>query len=142
MDELFLKHDISARNKGFKIPLLERKQVMSKFFSRIYDLEVIPKQAALLFSGNSSRLQHSLFNDLTSSFDPDANVGVKQLILDFVRKTSTNKKKEILNLSREQLNFVFEFHKYAFNIKLGMELLDVGTSENVIKMKSKQIIKV
>ncbi len=80
MDELFLKHDISARNKGFKIPLLERKQVMSKFFSRIYDLEIIPKQAALLFSGNSSRLQHSLFNDLTSSFDPDANVGVKQLI--------------------------------------------------------------
>ena len=95
MDALFLKHDMSTKNKGAKIPLSERKNVMRKFFSKMYNLEDIPKQAAQLFSGNSSRLKHVLFNDLTSTFDPDMNVGVKQLILDYVQKISKNKKKRI-----------------------------------------------
>jgi hypothetical protein len=59
-----------------------------------------------------------------------------------MKLTSVDKKKQGRFFTLEQENFVLEFHKYAFNIKLGMEVFNTTTSEFEIEMRSLGVIKV
>ncbi len=93
-----------------------------------------------LFSGNSSRLQHKLFDDITDKYD--GTMSAKDFILNSMKLTSVEKKKQDRSLSLEQENFVLKFHKYSFNIKLGMEVFNTTTSEFELEMMSKGVIKV
>ena len=93
-----------------------------------------------LFSGNSSRLQHKLFDDLTQNYD--GTVSAKDFILNSIKRTSVNKHKQEISLTLEQENFVLEFHKYAFNIKLGMEVFNISSTNVETEMTSLEVIKV
>jgi hypothetical protein len=66
---LFEKLDVSIKHNGGKISLPNKKLAMTQFISRVSDLEDLPRQMSSLFSGNSARLQHLLFDDVASSFD-------------------------------------------------------------------------
>ncbi len=59
-----------------------------------------------------------------------------------MKLTSVDKKKQDRSLSLEQENFVLEFHKYAFIIKLGMKVFNTTTSEFEIEMTRMGVIKV
>jgi hypothetical protein len=61
--------DISIKNMGAKIPKDKRTATLVQFISRVENLEDFPKHMSSLFSGNSSRLQHKLFDDLTHNYD-------------------------------------------------------------------------
>jgi hypothetical protein len=63
-------------------------------------------------------------------------------ILNSIKKTSVNKNKQEIRLTLEQENFVLEFHKYAFNIKLGMEVFNISYTNVEIEMTSLNVIKV
>jgi hypothetical protein len=90
-----------------------------------------------IFSGNSSRLQHLLFDDVASSFDETSSP--KDFIINSIKSKSEDKRKQDRALTLEQENFLIAFHKYAFNIKLGMEVFNSTTSEEEIEMKSLEL---
>ena len=113
---------------------------MNQFNARVLNLEDLPKQMSRLFSGNSPRLQHKLFDDVTEKYDGTASS--KDFILNSIKSRSVDKKNQDKSLTLEQENFVVEFHKYAFNIKLGMEVFNTTTSEVEIEMRSLGVIKV
>jgi len=113
---------------------------MTQFLSRFSDLEDLPKQMSSLFSGNSSRLQHLLSGDVASSFDRTSSA--KDFIINSIKSKSIDKMKQNRSLTLEQENFLIDFHKYAFNIKLGMEAFNTTTSEEELEMKSSELIKV
>ena len=138
--EMLENVDISIKNKGTKIPKERRTAAIIQFFSRVVNLEDFPKQMSSLFSGNSSRLQHKLFDDLTQNYD--GTVSAKDFILNSIKRTSVNKHKQEIGLTLEQENFVLEFHKYAFNIKLGMEVFNISSTIVEIEMTSLEVIKV
>ena len=139
-NEMLDNLDISIKNMGTKIPKDKRTATLVQFISRVDNLEDFPKQMSSLFSGNSSRLQHKLFDDLTHNFD--GTVSAKNFILKSIKKTSVKKNKQEINLTLEQENFVLEFHKYAFNIKLGMEVFNISSTNVEIEMTSLNVIKV
>ncbi len=132
--------DISIKNTGTKIPKEKRMSTLLQFNSRVDNLEDFPKQMSSLFSGNQSRLQHRLFDDLTHTYD--GTVSAKNFILNSTKQTSVNKNKQEICLNLEQENFVLEFHKYAFNIKLGMEVFNISSANVEIEMSSLEVIKV
>ncbi len=132
--------DISIKNMGTKIPKDKRTATLLQFISRVDNLEDFPKQMSSLFSGNSSRLQHKLFDDLTHNYD--GTIFAKEFILNSIKKTTINKNKQEISLTLEQENFVLEFRKYAFNIKLGMEVFNISSTNVEIEMTSLNIIKV
>ena len=139
-DQLFEKIDVSIKNKGAKISLQNRKLAMTQFLAKVSDLEDLPKQMSNLFSGNSSRLQHLLFDDVASSYDGTSSA--KDFIINSIKSRSVDKRKQDRSLTLEQENFLINFHKYAFNIKLGMEVFNTTTSEVELEMKSLELIKV
>jgi len=110
---------------------------MTQFLSRVSDLGNLPKQMSSLFSGNSSRLQHLLFDDLASSFAGTSFA--KDFIINYIKSKRVDKRKQDRTLTLEQENFLIAFHKYAFNIKLGMEVFNSTTSEEEIEMKSLEL---
>ena len=113
---------------------------MTQFNARVLNLEDLPKQMSRLFSGNSSRLQHKFFDDITDQHD--GTMSAKDFILNSMKLSSVDKKKQDRSLSLEQENFVLEFHKYSFIIKLGMEVFNTTTSEFEIEMMSLRVINV
>ena len=131
---------MSIKNKGGKISLQNRKLAMTQFLAKVSDLEDLPKQMSNLFSGNSSRLQHLLFDDVASSYDGTSSA--KDFIINSIKSRSVDKRKQDRSLTLEQENFLMNFHKYAFNIKLGMEVFNTTTSEVELEMKSLELIKV
>ena len=131
-DQLFEKNDISIKNNGDKIPLPNRKLALTQFLSRVSNIEDIPKQMSSLFSDNSSRLQHLLFDDVASSFDGTSSA--KDFIIISIKSKSVDNRKQDRTLTLEQKNFLIAFHKYAFNIKLGMEVFNSTTSEEELEM--------
>jgi hypothetical protein len=100
---------------------------------KVSDLEDLPKQMSNLFSGNSSRLQHLLFNDVASSFDGTSSA--KDFIINSIKSKSVDKRKQDRSLTLEQENFLINFHNYALNIKLGMEVFNTTTSKVELEMK-------
>jgi len=128
-DQLFEKNDVSIKNKGAKISLQNRKLAMTQFLAKVSDLEDLPKQMSNLFSDNSSRLQFFY----TSS--------AKDFIIRSIKSRSVDKRKQDRSLTLEQENFLMKFHKYAFNIKLGMEVFNTTTSEVELDMKSLELNK-
>ena len=132
--------DISIKNTGTKISKEKRTSTLMQFNSRVNNLEDFPKQMSSLFSGNQSRLQHKLFDDLTQTYD--GTVSAKNFILNSLKQTSVNKNKQEICLNLEQENFILEFHKYAFNIKLGMEIFNISSANVEIEMSSLDVIKV
>jgi hypothetical protein len=139
-DQLFEKSDVSIKMKDAKITLKNRKLAMTQFLSRLSDLEDLPKKMSSLFSGNSSRLQHLLFDDVASSFDE--TISAKDFIIKSIKSESVDKRKQDRSLNLEQENFLIHFHKYAFNIKLGMEVFNKTTSEVELEIKRLELIKV
>ncbi len=129
---------ISIKNMGTKIPKDKRTATLMQFISRVDNLEDFPKQMSSLFSGNSSRLQHKLFHNLTHNYD--GTVSSKDFILNSIKKTSFNKNKQEISLNLEQKNFVLEFHEYAFNIKLGKEVFNISSTNVEIEMTSLNVI--
>jgi hypothetical protein len=113
---------------------------MTQFLSRVSDLEDLPKQMSSLFSGNSSRLKHLLSGDVASSFDRTSSA--KDFIINSIKSRSADKRKQSRSLFPEQANFLIDFQKYAFNIKLGMEVFIMTTSKVELEMKSLELIKV
>jgi hypothetical protein len=91
-----------------------------------------------MFSGNSSRLQYLLFDDVASSFDGTSST--KEFVISSIKSKRVDKRKQDRTLTIEQENFLIAFHKYAFNIKLGMEVFNSTTSEEEIEMKSLELI--
>ena len=53
-----------------------------------------------------------------------------------MKSESFDKRKQDKPLTFEQENFLINSHKYAFNIKLGMEVFNTTTSELELEMKS------
>jgi hypothetical protein len=139
-DQLFEKIDVSIKNKGAKISIQNRKLAMTQFLARVTDLEDLPKQMSNLFSGNSSRLQHLLFDDVASSYDGTSSA--KDFIINSIKSRSVDKRKQDRSLTLEQENFLMNFHKYAFKIKLGMEVFNTTSSEVELEMESLELIKV
>jgi hypothetical protein len=140
-DDLFEKNHVSIKKKGAKISLQNRKLAMSQFLARVSDLGDLPRQMSNLFSGNSSRLQHLLFDDVASSFDGTSPA--KDFIINSMKSKSVDKRKQDRSLTLEQVeNFLINFHKYAFNIKLGMENFNTTTSEVELEMNSLELINV
>jgi len=94
-----------------------------------------------LFYGNSSRFQHIiLFDDITIKYD--GTVFAKDFILKSMKFTSVDINKQDRSLTLDQENFVLEFHKYAFNIKLGIAGFNTTTSEVEIELSRFEVIKV
>ncbi len=93
-----------------------------------------------LFSGNSSRLQHKLFDDIIVKYD--GTVSAKVFILKSMKVASVDKNNTDTSLTLEQESFVLEFHKYDFNIKLGIEVFNTTTSEVEIEMSNFEVIKI
>jgi hypothetical protein len=58
---------------------------------RVSGLEDLPRQLPSLFSGNSLRLRHLLFDDVASNFDGKSPA--KDLIINFIKSKSVNKRK-------------------------------------------------
>ena len=139
-DQLFEKIDVSIKNKGAKISLQNRKLAMTQFIAKVSDLEDLPKQMSQLFFGNTSRLQHLLFDDVASSFDGTSSA--KDFIINTIKSKSIDKRKQDRSLTLEQENFLIIFHKYAFNIKLGMDVFNTTTAEVELEIKSLELIKV
>ena len=139
-EQLFEKFDISIKNNGAKISLPNRKLAMTQSLSRVSDLEDLLKQMSSLFSGNSSRLQHLLFDDVASNIDGISYA--KDFIINSIKSKSVDKRKQNRTLTLQRENFLIAFHKYAFNIKLGMKVLNSTTSEEEIEMKSLELIRV
>jgi hypothetical protein len=131
---------VSIKNKGAKISIQNRKLAMTQFLARVTDLEDLPKQMSNLFSGNSSRLQHLLFDDVASSYDGTSSA--KDFIINSIKSRSVDKRKQDRSLTLEQENFLMNFHKYAFKIKLGMEVFNTTSSEVELEMESLELIKV
>ena len=139
-EQLFENFDISIKNNGAKISLPNRKLAMTQFLSRVSDLEDLPKQMSSVFSGDSSRLQHFLFADVASSFYGTSFA--KDFIINSIKSKSVDKRKQDRTLILEQENFLIAFHKYAFNIKLRIEVFNSTTFEEEIEMKSLELIMV
>jgi len=138
--QLFENFDVYLKNNGAKISLPNRKLAMTQFLSRVSDLEDLPKQMSSLFSGISSRLQHLLFDDVASSFDGTSSA--KDFIINSIKSKSVDKRKQDRLFTLKQEIFLIDFHKYAFNITLGMEVFNTTTSEVELEMKSLELIKV
>ena len=81
-----------------------------------------------------------LFDDLASCFDEISSA--KDFVINYIKSQSVDKRKQDRTLNLEQENFLIAFHKYTFNIKLGMKGLNSTTSEEEIEMKSLELIKV
>jgi hypothetical protein len=139
-EQRFEKLDISIKNKGAKIALQNRKQALTKLFLRVIDLEDLPGQMSSLFSGNSSRLQHLSFDDVARKFDGTSSA--KDFIINFIKSKNVDKMKQNRSLTSKQEKIMIAFHKYAFNIKLGMEVFTTTSSEVEIEMKSLALIRV
>jgi hypothetical protein len=138
-EQLFENFDVSIRNNGAMISLPNRKLAMMQFLSRVSDIEDLLKQMSSLFSGNSPRLPHLLCDDVASSFD--GTNSAKDFISNSIKSKIIDKRKEDRLLTLEQENFMIDFHKYAFNIKLEMEVFNTTTSEVELEMKSLELIK-
>ena len=93
-----------------------------------------------LFYSNMSRLQHLLFDDFSSNLDGTSSA--KDLITNFTKSKSVNKRKQNKSLTMEKDNFVIAFHKYAFNINLVMEVFNTTSSKVEIEMKTLELTKI
>jgi hypothetical protein len=87
-----------------------------------------------------SRLQHLLFDDFSSNLDGTSSA--KDLITNFTKSKSVNKRKQNKSLTMEKDNFVIAFHKYAFNINLVMEVFNTTSSKVEIEMKTLELTKI
>ena len=94
-DKLLEKFDASIKNKGANISLQNRKLDMTQFLARVSDLEDLPKQMSNLFFGNSSRLQHLLFDDFPSSFDGTSSA--KDFIINSIKSIVNSRARELLD---------------------------------------------
>ena len=102
--QLFEKNDISIKNNGAKIPLPNRKLALAQLLSlRVSDLEDLPKQMSSLFSGNSSKRRHLLFDDVASSFDETSFP--TYFIINSIKSRSVVKRKQDRTFTLEQENF-------------------------------------
>ncbi len=81
-----------------------------------------------------------MFDDVASSYDGTSSA--KDFTINSIKSRSVDKRKQDRSLNLEQDNFLINFHKYAFNIKLGMEAFNTTTSEVEHEMKSLELIKV
>ena len=131
--------DVSIKNKGAKISLQNRKLAMTQFLEIVSELEDLPKQMSNLFSGYSPRLQHLLFDDVASIFDGASSA--KDFIINSMKCKSVDKRKQDRSLTLEQENFLINFQKYAFSIKLGMEVFNTTIFEVELEMKSLELRK-
>jgi hypothetical protein len=66
----------------------------------VSDLKDLPRQISSLFSGNSSRFQHLLFNDVASNFDGISSK--KDFIINFISCKSVDERKIDLELWSER----------------------------------------
>ena len=107
---------------------------MTQFLEIVSELEDLPKQMSNLFSGYSPRLQHLLFDDVASSYDGTSSA--KDFIINSIKSRSVDKRKQDRSLTLEQENFLIIFHKYAFNIKLGLDVFNTTTYEVELEIES------
>ena len=68
IEKQFPRLDISDRNKGAKIPVQQRKNLLCLAVSRFQDLEDFLARLITLFSGNDSRVYHQFLNDVTKDY--------------------------------------------------------------------------
>lgn len=130
---------MSEKNKGKKISLQQRKNCLSLVVSRFQDLNDFPLKLSTLFGGNDSRTFHLMFDDVTKNYSDKTLSG--ELIDSHIQKVSESTRKKIV-ISFEQKSIITEFHAYAFNIKLGIELFYKQSSLNDVQLKSTEIMKV
>jgi hypothetical protein len=126
-------------NKGYKIPLQQRKNLLSLAVARFQDLEDFPLSVATLFTGNDTRVYHSLFDDITRKYTEKTMPG--DFIDSHIKDVSESKRKKII-LSFEQKSLLTEFHSYAFNVKLGNKVVYSTSSSTAIDLKSSEVLKV
>jgi hypothetical protein len=131
---LFKEFDISIKNNGAKISLPKTKLALTQFLLRVSDLEDLTKQMSSLYFSNSSRLQLLLVDDVASSFDGTSSA--KDSIFSYIKSKSVDNRGQDRLLNLEQENFLIAFHKYAFNIKLCVEVFNSATSEVKLEIKS------
>ena len=136
---IFPKLDKSDRNKGHKVSLAERKKTLNLVFDELISINRMPKQFSNLFSGSEARLYHILFDDISDNYNGTKTP--QNLITEHVKSMLSTKRKESY-LSFEQEKFVFEYHRYAFIIKLGVDFTYSFSSEIDVVLKSDCILKV
>ena len=107
--------------------------------SRFQDLEDFPTRVATIFTGNDTRVFHSLFDDITQKYTEKTMPG--DLIVSHMKDVSESKRKKIM-LTFEQKSLITEFHSYAFNVKLGNKVVYSTSSSTLIDMKSQEVLKV
>jgi hypothetical protein len=92
-------HDNSIKNNGAIVSIEKRDFALTQFISRVDNLEDVTKRMSELFSGNSSKLQHKLFDDITDKYV--GTMSAKDFILNSMKLTSVDKKKKDRSLSLE-----------------------------------------
>jgi hypothetical protein len=140
LDEMFEKHNKISKNKGNIIPLQARKNSIRSFIGRIQDLDEFPKKISILFSGNSTRHYHKLFDDATEDYDQEST-SINQ-IKSFIRSQLKGEKGEDKFLSLQQEQVIIEYHTYAFNIKLGVNVFPSSSRNMCITVNTKRVLKV
>ncbi len=81
-----------------------------------------------------------MFDDVALSYDGTSSA--KDFIINSIKYRSVDKRKQDRSLTLEQENFLMNFHKYVFKIKLGMEVFNTTSSEVELEMESLELIKV
>lgn len=139
IQEQFLRLDKSEKNKGFKVPLQQRKNNLSLVVSKFQDLNDYPLKLSTLFCGNESRIFHLMFDDITQHYTDKTLSG--ELIDSHIQKISESVRKKIV-ISFEQKSIITEYHSFAFNIKLGIQLVYKQSSSSEIQLNSIDSLKV
>ncbi len=99
----------------------------------------MPKKFSNLFSGSEARLYHILFDDISDNYNGTKTP--QNLITEHVKAMLSAKRKESY-LSFEQEKFIFEYQRYAFIIKLGVDFTYNFSSVIDVVLKSDRIQKV
>ena len=137
---MFEKHNKVSKNKGHQIPLQTRKNTLRSFIGRLQDLDDFPKRISNLLSGNSTRHFHKLFDDATVNYNQEFT-SINQ-INEFLRGQLKGEKGDEKFMSPQQEQIIIEYHTYAFNIKLAVEVFPKDTRIRNISMNTKEMLKV
>ncbi len=136
---IFPKLDKCDRNKGHRVSLAERKKTLNIFFDELSSINRMPKQFSNLFSGSNARLYHILFDDISDNYNGARTP--QNLITEHIKSVLPCPWKESF-LSFEQEIVVFEYHRFACIIKLGVEFTYNFSSVIDVILKSDCIQKV
>ena len=136
--EPFTRLDISDKNKGAKIPLQQRKNMLSLAISIFQDMDDFPMKLSTFFSGNDSKVYNLFFDDVTREYTDKTIAG--DLIDSHIKKVSESKRKALF-LGFDQKSLLSEFHTYCFNVKLGMKATYSSSTSSTTDSKSLALIK-